>query len=203
MKRLILVLAVAVMFVSCSANKAVTQGEAASPKAEEVKAAEVIAEKTAVKESKFILKFDKGETFTPHDTFTEASLTKEHATEGEKYRMKITYKGKGSVGEFGPTRAFWGDYPKVCFNVFSESPVERNMIFRVKGAKEPLNGPQNTLDAKIKVPSGESVQVIDMTKELCNDGKSLVDASKVYLYGISNREEEPLVIYVGSFRLVK
>jgi len=157
----------------------------------------------AARDYMYILKFDKGEMFNDFDPQkVEMSLSKEHAKDG-KVSMKLVFKTNAGIGELKPTRAIWTGYSKVKFCIYNDSNEERELVFRVKGAKEPPNAPSNTYDVKLKLPPGESEHTINLTEAVCNDGVSRLDISRIYLYAFSNRSEKPLTIYVSDFKLVK
>lgn len=157
----------------------------------------------AARDYMYILKFDKGEMFNDFDSQkVESSLSREHA-KGSKVSMKLCFKTNAAIGELRPSRSIWTGYSKVKFNVFSEENDGRELVFRIKGAKEPPNDPSNTCDIKLKLPPGESEHTIDLTTVKCNDGTSSLDVSKVYLYAFSNKSEKPLTIYISDFKLVK
>ncbi|OGF51253.1 MAG: hypothetical protein A2231_07020 [Candidatus Firestonebacteria bacterium RIFOXYA2_FULL_40_8] len=156
------------------------------------------------KDFMFILKFDKGEMFNDFDpSKVEMGLAKEHMAKGAKVSMKLMFKTKCGIGELHPGRAAWGEFTKMTFTVYNDSKEERKMKVIVKGAKEPANGDTNRMDYVCKLPPGESVQTIDLTKEKCKDGTSTLDLSKIYLYAFSNPDEEPLTVYISDLKLVK
>ena len=148
-----------------------------------------------------ILKFDKGEMFNDFSNASQA-LSKEHGKDG-KVCMKITYNGKGWMGEMNPARKVWSDFSRVQFVIFNDSTSEREIRFTIKGAKEPPNAPENTSSTPLTIPPGESTQTVDLTKIICLDGKSPLDYSKIYIYAFSSRSEEPLTIYISDFKLIK
>ncbi|OGF48627.1 MAG: hypothetical protein A2231_01505 [Candidatus Firestonebacteria bacterium RIFOXYA2_FULL_40_8] len=152
----------------------------------------------------YIMKFEKGEMF---GDFNQAkavvSLTKNNTKDG-KLGIRIKYAEKGIwVGEWGPLRRKWDEFFKVTFYIFNEEKEEKQIVFRVKGAKNPVNTPENTVEVKIKLPAGKSEHIINISKELCLDGKSTLDLSVIAGYSFVNMEDEPLTIDISEFKLLK
>jgi len=157
----------------------------------------------AVKDYLYIVRFDKGEMFTDFDPQkVEVSLSKEYVKDG-KISLKINYKDKAFVGEWKPMRAFWTGYSKINFFIYNDSNEERELIFRIKGARQPSKSPENTFETTLKLLPGYNEYSIDLTKAICNDGKSLLDLNGVYVYSFENKVEKPLTIYLSGFKLVK
>lgn len=151
----------------------------------------------------YILKFHKGDVFTVVRDKAQVSLSKKHAK--KKYSLKLDFKGGPTwVGEFQPQRQFWTGFSKVEISIYNDSDKERIIWFTVKGAdtKKP-NAPSNTFITPLKLPPGESEHSIDLTRAICADGRTLLDYSKIYLYNFGHRSEEPFVIYLREFKLVK
>ncbi|OGF50778.1 MAG: hypothetical protein A2231_05470 [Candidatus Firestonebacteria bacterium RIFOXYA2_FULL_40_8] len=152
----------------------------------------------------YIMKFDKGEMF---GDFNQAkaivSLSKKNTKDG-KLGIKIKYSEKGIwVGEWGPLRRKWNEFSKVTFYIFNEEEKERQIVFRIKGAKNPVNTPENTVEVKIKLPAGASEHTVNIAAELCMDGKSTLDLSSIAGYSFVNMEDDPLTIVVSEFKLLK
>ena len=156
----------------------------------------------AVKDSIYILRFDKGESFNDCSSGITTTLTKEHAK--KKYGMKIVWEKGGWVGEMGGIRSVWEGYSKVSVHIFNPSDKEAEINFCIKGAKqEEPNAPSNTHFSLLKLPVGDSDHIIDLTTAMCSDGKSKLDYSRIYIWNFMNKKDEPLTIYVSELQLLK
>jgi hypothetical protein len=145
-----------------------------------------------------LLDFNKGE--MPTDNINcDVSLAEEHADKEGDFALKVDFKGtegEGSCGEFKPKKASWEGFKKVKYIVFNPTGnVISEFGFSIKGAKM-TNEPDNRKDWKVELAPGRNEFTVNLPGNLCNDGKTALDFSRIYIWKFRYYKKTPATIYI-------
>jgi hypothetical protein len=151
-----------------------------------------------------ILSFNKGE-MTDDNNLTEVSLSEENAEKAGDFTLKVDFQAKTPdktpwIASFKPKKAAWSGFTKTKFIVFNPSDKPVKIGWMIKGAKQ-TNGPENRKDWEVTLPPGKSEQEVKIVGVNCNDGKSPLDISQIYIWAFWNLEEKPVTIFLGKLWL--
>ena len=143
-----------------------------------------------------LLNFSKGEMPTDNANCS-VSLSEEHSDREGDFTLRIDFdgKGEGSAGEFQPKKGSWAVYKKAKYIVFNPSDKEVEFAFSVKGAKM-TNTPENRKDWKIKLPPGRSEQEVSFEGAVCDDGKTPLDISRIFIWKFRYYNSQAATVYV-------
>ena len=129
----------------------------------------------------------------------EVAFSEEHAEKQDQPALKIDFKlstADGSAGEFKPKKNSWKCFKKLKFIAFNPSGnALKSFGFFVKGAKM-TNEPDNRKDWKSELPPGRSEHSFNLPGTLCNDGKTPLDYSTIFIWKFRCKEKVPATVYI-------
>ncbi len=149
----------------------------------------------AAAKSTMILNVNKGE--LPDDSNEcNVSLTEENVAKEGEFSMKVEFNKAGWLGMFKPKKGSWSGFKKLKFIIVNPTDsVIKDVGFCVKGAKM-TNTSENRKDFKFEIPAGKKEFTLNLVGEVCNDGKSPLDISQVYIWNFDNYADQKVSFYV-------
>ncbi|MEI7905195.1 MAG: hypothetical protein WCI43_07265 [Candidatus Firestonebacteria bacterium] len=147
-----------------------------------------------------IMSFSKGE--LPDDVKScECAMSEDNAEKQGDVSLKLSFEGKGWAGLDKPKKGAWKDYIKCRFNVFNptDKPLE-GFGFMIKGAKM-KDTPDNRKDWNFTLKPGKNELEVPLVGQICNDGKSALDVSRLLRWCFWNNSTDKLEVYVQKIWL--
>ena len=142
-----------------------------------------------------ILNINKGE--LPDDSSgCDASLSEENTAKEGDFSLKLEFTKNGWCGMFQPKKGTWTGYKKIRFILVNagDKPVT-DVGFCMKGARSG-GGPDNRKDYKFEIPVGKKEFSFTFYGDMCNDGKSPIDMSKVSIWNFDNYVDQKAEFFV-------
>ena len=141
-----------------------------------------------------VLNINKGE--LPDDSTCPVSLSEENAEKEGEFTMKVEFDKAGWCGFFKPKKGSWKGYTKFKLTAFNPSDKAiKEVGVCLKGAKM-TNTPENRKDFKVELPVGKSEHTLVFDGVMCNDGKTPLDMSQVYIWNFDNYAEQAVTFFV-------
>jgi hypothetical protein len=149
-----------------------------------------------------ILSFSKGE-LADSNYLGEVALEDKYGEKDGDFTMKCDFqeKEKGSaIGVYQPKKAAWSGFTKVRIVMYNPNDKDVKVGWMIKGAKG-TNGPDNRKDWELALKPGRSEHEISIVDVKCNDGASVLDVSKIFIWAFWGLEEKPYTVYVVKLGL--
>ena len=149
----------------------------------------------ATAKTMFILNFNRGE-LPDNSSACASSLSEENAEKEGEVTLKLEFEGRGWCGMYLPKKSSWTGFKKLKFVLVNagETPI-KDVGFCVKGARGG-GGPDNRKDYKFEIPPGAKEFEFTFYGDLCNDGKSPLDTSKVVIWNFDNYKAQKVSFFV-------
>ncbi|MEI7905191.1 MAG: hypothetical protein WCI43_07245 [Candidatus Firestonebacteria bacterium] len=149
-----------------------------------------------------VLNFNKGD-MTDDNNNTVVSLSDENSEKAGDFTMKCDFSEKSKspwAAVFQPKKATWSGFTKIKLGVFNPGTEDLKFAWMIKGAKM-SNGPDNRKDWELTAKPGKNLLEVKLTDVICNDGKSQLDISKIFIWALWNLEEKPVTLYFSKISL--
>ena len=149
-----------------------------------------------------VLSLSKGE--MPDDVSNcEVTLSEDNVEKAGDFAMLLKFTKKGGwAGVDKPKKGGWDKFKAVHINIFNPSDKQVDTLsFMIKGAKL-TNTPENRKDWPITLKPGKNEVVIDLTGQICNDGKTPLDLTRLLRWALWSGSEEPeMAVYIQKIWL--
>ena len=149
-----------------------------------------------------VLSLGKGE--LPDDVANcEVTLSEDNVEKTGDFSMLLKFTKKGGwAGVDKPKKGGRDKFKAIHFNIFnpSDKPVE-TLSFMVKGAKM-TNTPENRKDWSLSLKPGKNEVKIDLGGQICNDGKTPLDLTRLLRWALWGNSDEPeMIVYIQKIWL--
>ena len=149
-----------------------------------------------------VLSLGKGE--LPDDVANcEVTLSEDNVEKTGDFSMLLKFTKKGGwAGVDKPKKGGWDNFKTININIFNPSSKSVDTLsFMVKGAKM-TNTPENRKDWTIPLKPGKNEVKIDLPGQICNDGKTPLDLSRLLRWALWGNSDEPeMTVYIQKIWL--
>ncbi len=152
-----------------------------------------------------LLSFNKGE-MADDNSNAQVSLSEENVEKAGDFSMKVEFGAKtatsGSyIAVFKPKKGAWNAYTNAKMIIYNPSDKEVKIGWMIKGAKN-TNTPENRKDWPLTLKPGKNDIDIKISGVTCNDEKSILDLSSIFIYGFWNLTmDQPVTVYFSKLYL--
>ncbi len=152
-----------------------------------------------------LLSFNKGE-MCDDNSNAQVSLSEENVEKAGDFSMKVDFGPKtGNAGSYiavyKPKKGAWKGYTNAKMIIFNPSDKEVKIVWMIKGAKM-TNTPENRKDWPLTLKPGKNDIDVKIEGVLCNDEKSPLDLSSIFIYGYFNgTDDQAVTVYIAKLYL--
>ncbi|GEM_PF-7072837 len=152
-----------------------------------------------------LLSFNKGE-MADDNSNAQVSLSEENVEKTGDFSMKVDFGPKtataGSyIAVFKPKKGAWGAYTNAKMIIYNPSDKEVKIGWMIKGGKN-TNTPENRKDWPLTLKPGKNDIDIKIAGVTCNDEKSILDLSSIFIYGFWNlTPDQAVTVYISKLYL--